>query len=215
MSISNLPAAPCSQKIAYPTDLFSLHENLNHPGMHKLFKYIQLNSLPYTFSEFQSMTNNYEMSCVNKPSFVRVPKSPLIKSTSPMQHISIDYKGPIESDSQYKYLLVCVDKYSRYMWACPTANCSTDMTIKCLKKLFSTFGRPKSIHSDNATSFTSRTFNNFLNNLRIYLTHSSIYHPQGNSAAEKSVQTIWRNVTLMLATQIFPCASGLKWWTTA
>ena len=45
----------------------------------------------------------------------------LIKATQPFERISIDFKGPLLSFSKHTYLLVIVDKFSRFpfAYACP------------------------------------------------------------------------------------------------
>ena len=47
--------------------------------------------------------------------------------------------------------------------------------------MFSTFGIPSEIVSDNGSVFTSSLFAKFIEGLGIKLVHSAVYHPQANS----------------------------------
>ena len=79
----------------------------------------------------------------------------LIKATQPFERISIDFKGPILSVSKNKYLLVIVDEFSRFpfAYACPDIKSAT--VIEKLTHLFSIFGFPGYVHSDQGSSFMS------------------------------------------------------------
>lgn len=58
-----------------------------------------------------------------------------------------------------------------------------------LREIFSTFGTPIEIVSDNGPPFASREFVNFLKELNINILKSPPYHPQSNGLAERAVQT--------------------------
>ena len=60
------------------------------------------------------------------------------------------------------------------------------------------FGFPSYIHSDRASTFLSRELKQFFSSLNIASSHSTPYHPQGNSQCERINQTIWRTVKLLL-----------------
>ena len=49
-----------------------------------------------------------------KPRFFRPTNPPLIKSTQPLERLSIDFEGPHSSVTQNRYLLVIIDEYSRF-----------------------------------------------------------------------------------------------------
>ena len=79
----------------------------------------------------------------------------LIKATRPMERFNIDFKGPLPSASKNKYLLTVIDEYSRFPFAIPCPNISTETVIKYLEKIFSLCGMPEFIHSDRGSSFMS------------------------------------------------------------
>ena len=70
--------------------------------------------------------------------------------------------------------------------------------IKCLNDLFTMCGVPSCVHSDNASYFRSYELKQFLTGLGIATSHSSIYHPTGNSQVERYIDVIWRTIRLAL-----------------
>ena len=62
-------------------------------------------------------------------------------------------------------------------------------TIEALRKSFSTFGLPETIVSDNATTFTSSEFSEFVKKNGIRHIFTPPYHPASNGLVERAVQT--------------------------
>lgn len=66
---------------------------------------------------------------------------------------------------------------------------SAKETIKALKEIFSTFGLPNELVSDNDPLFSSAEFVSFLSSNGIKPTKTPPYHPKSIGAAEKQVHT--------------------------
>ena len=78
-----------------------------------------------------------------KPYFYKSAVNQLIKATKPFERISLDFKGPLQSSSSNKYLLVVIDEYSRFPFAFPSPDTYSSTVINCLNKLFSLCGMPQ------------------------------------------------------------------------
>ncbi|XP_037508363.2 uncharacterized protein LOC119384143 [Rhipicephalus sanguineus] len=100
--------------------------------------------------------------------------------------IHIDYAGPICG----KMILVVVDAHTKWLEAVPLSHASTETTINCVRGIFSRFGIPRTIVSDNGTQFSSHDFEEFVANNNIVHLRCAPYHPQSNGAAERAVRTI-------------------------
>ena len=85
--------------------------------------------------------------------------------------------------------LIVVDYYSRYWEIARLRNTTSTVVIQKLKKTFSRFGIPEVPRSDNGPQFRSRKFAEFSKNWNFIQNTSSPSHPQGNSLAERSIQT--------------------------
>ena len=83
-----------------------------------------------------------------KPRYLKPHSVPLIKATQPFERLSINFEGPLPSAYRNYYLLTVTDEYSRFPFAFPCRNMETRTVIRCLNKLFTTFGLPSYIHSD-------------------------------------------------------------------
>ena len=87
----------------------------------------------------------------------------LIHATQPFERLNIDFKGPLPSFSQNKYVLTIIDEYSQFPFAFPCPDMSSSTVIKCLSQLFSIFGMPGYIHSDWRLSLISTQLKFYLN----------------------------------------------------
>ncbi|CAB4003252.1 Transposon Ty3-G Gag-Pol poly [Paramuricea clavata] len=81
--------------------------------------------------------------------------------------------------------LVVVDAYSKYLEIVPMSNATSTTTITALRHIFSNFGLPEHIVSDNGSQFTSEEFQKFLNDNNIQHTTTAPGHPATNGLAER------------------------------
>ncbi|KRZ96763.1 Pro-Pol polyprotein [Trichinella sp. T8] len=92
-------------------------------------------------------------------------------------------KGPLPSTSSNRYILTVVDEYSRFPFAFPCPDISTQTVSKCLTQLFYLFGMPAYIHTDHGSSFMSNDLKTYLHSLGV-VTSPTAHNPQGNGQAE-------------------------------
>ncbi|XP_058811007.1 uncharacterized protein K02A2.6-like [Topomyia yanbarensis] len=104
----------------------------------------------------------------------------------PWERIHIDYAGPVAGSM----LLIIVDAYSKWLEVKVTNSMTTAATIGIIDELFSRYGAPVTIVSDNGPQFTSAEFKEFLQNSGVkFHKLSAPYHPATNGQAERYVQT--------------------------
>ena len=78
---------------------------------------------------------------------------------------------------------------TRYPEAIPLRSITAQSVVRALIKLFSTFGLPKTVQTDQGTNFLSGTFKQVLTSLSITHWTSSAYHPESQGALERWHQT--------------------------
>lgn len=100
--------------------------------------------------------------------------------------LHVDFAGPIQN----KMLLVVVDSHSKWIEAIPLAHATSRNTVDALRTLFSRFGLPHTVVSDNGTPFTGWEFKEFLQQNGVVHVRAPPYHPQSNGLAERAVRTI-------------------------
>ena len=100
--------------------------------------------------------------------------------------IHVDFAEPTKG----RYVLVVVDAYSKWIEAEYCNSVCSKTTMAKLRKMFSRWGLPDMIVTDNATSFTSAEFQNFVRDNGIHHKTIEPRHSQGNGLAERAVRDV-------------------------
>lgn len=180
--------------------LTELHQNLCHPGITRLWHFVKTRNLPYSLDDVKRVIENCRICAQFKPRFVKVTNT-LVKATRPFEKLSLDFKGPLPSTSNKKFLLVVVDEYSRFPFAFATHDTATDTVIRCLTTLFAIFGMPECVHSDRGTGFSSKQFRHFLLSNNVAQSFTTPYNPQGNGQVERYNGVLWNSLQMACRTR--------------
>lgn len=104
-----------------------------------------------------------------------------VHSTSPWQIVACDVMGPFpRSPRGNQFLLVITDHFSKWVELFPLRKLTSQKVWECLLEVFTRFGFPSQLITDNATYFTSKVFRDSCHALGIRHTRTSAYHPQAN-----------------------------------
>ncbi len=85
--------------------------------------------------------------------------------------------------------LIVVDAHSKWLEVHLMPSTTSTATIDKLRQIFSTFGLPKVLVSDNASVFASHEFETFMTENGISHIRVAPYHPASKGLAERAVQT--------------------------
>ncbi|KRZ96710.1 Retrovirus-related Pol polyprotein from transposon gypsy [Trichinella sp. T8] len=91
---------------------------------------------------------------------------------------------PLLSTSSNRYILTVVDEYSRFPFAFPFPDISTQTVSKCLTQLFYLFGMPAYIHTDRGSSFMSNDLKTYLHSLGVVTSRTTAHNPQAEQWEE-------------------------------
>ena len=186
--------------------LSRIHEELCHPGVTRMYHFVRSKNLTYSLAEVKETIAKCVVCSKIKPRFCKSENSPVIKATQPFERLSIDFKGPLPSGTGNRFILTVVDEYSRFPFAIPCRDQESRTVIKALMNLFSLFGTPGMVHSDNGPSLVSHEFRSFLIENNIGFSNSSRYNPRGNGQVERYNAVIWKGIELALASKkLAPC----------
>ena len=166
-----------------------------------MLHFVRSRNLPYSIDQIKGIISSCEVCNRIKPQFARPTPGNLIRSLRPFDRLSMDFKGPLQSSSPNKYILIIVDEYSRFPFAFPCREMTTAVVINCLSSLFSIFGLPLYLHSDRGTAFMSSELKSFLSRLGVSTSKSTPYHPAGNGQCERYVGIVWKTILLALTTK--------------
>ena len=108
-----------------------------------------------------------------------------IPITWPFTVWELDMVGPLKGGThKYKYLLVMVDKFTKWIEAKPVKMAESGPVIDFISGVVQCFGVPHSIITDNNTNFTVDEVKLWCKNMGIKLDYASVYHPQTNGQVE-------------------------------
>jgi transposase InsO family protein len=84
------------------------------------------------------------------------------------------------------YMLVAVDKFTKWVEAAPVTTQDSTTAINFNKSIVFCFGVPHSIITDNGTNFTSKEFKSYCESMGIKLKFTSVAHLKTNGQVEKA-----------------------------
>ena len=99
----------------------------------------------------------------------------------------------------FNFIFVCIDVFSKFLWACPISNKESSKTAECYKNIIDKSGRkPKAVYHDEGTEFKGY-FKEYLQKHQIAQYLSSIRYKYKASTVERVNKTIkekiWRYFT--------------------
>ena len=107
---------------------------------------------------------------------------PSVQAGAPFQVWSMDVMGPLCASSEgHRYLLTLKDVFSKWFEAIPLSNTTSEKVLRALQTLYTRFGYPLQVHTDNATYFRSQAMREAFQRAGIRLTFTPTYNPQSNS----------------------------------
>uniref|UniRef100_A0A8C4RPS8 Gypsy retrotransposon integrase-like protein 1 n=1 Tax=Erpetoichthys calabaricus TaxID=27687 RepID=A0A8C4RPS8_ERPCA len=164
--------------------LQKIHEG--HLGIEKCKK--RAREVMYWPKINQDVSNEVERCSVclkYRPSNPSEPLSPHPVPERPYEKVGVDL-----FTCHGKDFLMVTDYFSAYPEVCALNTTNSETVIKCLKAVFSRYGVPNVVFSDNGPQFTSLHFKNFAKEWDFVHQTSSPNYPQSNGLVERSIQTI-------------------------
>ena len=122
------------------------------------------------------------------------PPDPVVSSELPLgpwEDVSLDLCGPFPTG---EYLLVVVDRYSRWVEVEVLRVTTSRAIVQMLDKVFARLGMPVTLTTDNAKNLTSPEFEDFCDARQIrHLTVTPLW-PQANGLVERQNRTLLKAI---------------------
>lgn len=149
----------------------------------------------YWFPEIKPKVEKHIKSCLKCIAFTPNSGKPegflhnIPKRDLPFVTIHVDHLAPASRSSSHKgqYIFLVVDAFIKYIKLYAT---NAMEVIKCLKSYFELYSRPLRLISDRGSCFTSREFEEFLNEQNIQHIKIATASPQANGQTERINRTI-------------------------
>ena len=124
----------------------------------------------------------------------RKQKAPLgtVRAGFPFEITAVDIMGPFPRSTKGNlYILVLADYFSKWVEIMPLPDMlATTVANVLLDNVFSRFGMPAQLHSDQGPQFESKLMAELCKLLGIKKTRTTPYHPQGDGMVERANRTI-------------------------
>ena len=107
------------------------------------------------------------------------------------EEINLDFAGPLDASwGNNKYILLCIDRYTKFPSAKIVNNTSTRNVISFLNDYCHLHGFPRKIRVDHGSCFLSRNFKNFCDKFDIGIIYCTVGDHRSNGLVERLVHTI-------------------------
>ena len=106
--------------------------------------------------------------------------------TERFDHVHVDLVGPLPYSDCFKYLLTCVDRFTRWPEAIPILDIRAESVADAFfRGWVARFGTPATITTDRGAQFESRLWDTLCNQFGITRNSTTSYHPQSNGMVER------------------------------
>ena len=188
------------------TIINTLHRT--HPGQVGMIRLANLIWFPHIHRTVKLRTENCKQ-CTDQGKNLKplIPKSDLgklPKLDEPNQEVQLDFAGPIPNESNKDtYILVAVDRFSRFPSAVVHPNCDATTAINFLQQYCKFHGIPRSLRCDQVQAFKSKTFEIYCKNKNIKLIFSPTNDHRATDMVERLIQTLKRRLASMISDPIW------------
>ena len=102
----------------------------------------------------------------------------------------MDFIGPITAKNRRYYILLSMDRISKWPAASFCKSTESQTAVEFLEQYVNLNGIPKTIRTDKATAFTSRSFSEFCRDHQIKLIYGTPYIHTPTGLVERGVRTL-------------------------
>lgn len=178
-----------------------------HVGIHRTVCNVDKYWWPGMAKDIKAFVSGCWICISTKSRLIRTHQSTFQSSTSagaqrPFQSWFVDHLGPLQVNCNTKYALVCVCAFSHFVHCVPVERVDAMTTALELFKLFSQFGLPSAVHSDQGTAFKNELDRQLSELLKYDRQFSPVYFPRCNGLAERAVGSIKSLLATMNATDL-------------
>lgn len=116
-----------------------------------------------------------------------------------MDQVAIDCLGPItQTLSGKRHVIVSIDMFTRFIDAEALSDISAQTFAEYFSKYCGRFGFPKTLLTDNSSTFTSNLVRELYRVFGVKRIRSTPYHSRGNAVVERAIETLQEKLSVSL-----------------
>ena len=188
--------------------IFNFYHGLSHPGVDGTTRLVKRSfvwfGMKKDLARWVSECRSCAKSKVHRHNIAEV-ETVVPPPEGRLTHVYIDLTGPLGTSSGYEYLMVIIDRFTRYVHAVPLADITADTCIEgFIRHWVAWAGCPQHIFTDRGPQFVSSAWADMCRYLGASLHHSTAYHPQAQGLIERFNRT--------LKNSLRACGDPSKWY---
>ena len=183
----------CVPKTERQRILHEFHDKASHPGVIHLYDMLQIKFWwPGLLKDVYKYVQKCTQCQVNKNEKDKTLPRPMTVPTRPWSHIAIDHIGPFpQSNNGNTYILVIVDRFTRYAEGVPVTDTSATSSAEVIiKHIVCRYGMFDVMLSDRGSGFLSEVFTGLMRMLGAEQKKTTAHHPQSNGLVERFNKTL-------------------------
>ena len=145
---------------------YTLPSGASFSGIDALFRAAKEKGLKtITRKQVQNWLRKQEVYTFHKPARKNFKRNRAITGGRNIQYQAdlVDLTSLSAFNNGYKYLLTCIDIFSKYAWAIPLKTKTGPEITNAFKKIFKS-QKPKILQTDKGSEFLNKTFQSYLKN---------------------------------------------------
>ena len=182
-----------SNTIEIPGILKEFHSDIisGHPGVTRTYKrikqYYKWKNMRADIADFVRKCESCQMN-KRAPPKSKAPMELTTTSTRPLERLSVDIVCPYPTTvSGKRFVITAQDDLTRFAFSFPVPNHEAETVANVLAKhIFTKFGIPEIILTDQGTEFMSKLMQKFTTLFKVKHNVCTTYHPETNGALERS-----------------------------
>ena len=171
----------------------NFHILLGHIGQTKLYNILRQSYFNENMNKkIKEMVSACHACLLSQPANYRYnPISPYLNDLYPFYELSMDH-FKMNKVKNYEYVLIVLDTYSQFAFLFPCTNQKSTHVARFLEQIFSTFGAPHCVKSDNAQSLLkAQTVKDIMSKYNVKRRLLTLpYHPSHNAQVERTIGTM-------------------------
>lgn len=181
------------------------HVTNGHAGRDRLYSLIVNLAYGITKVEILTVVSECEICQARRTLVTRPIIRPIVSYYIRERYLAdlIDFRYYSDVNNGYKWMLVVIDSFSKFMWTVPLRDKSGGAVVPAIRSIFVTNGIPLILHTDNGKEFCNDLMMNMLDEFEVRHVRGRARCPWIQGQVERANQTIkWAIASMLMSLEL-------------